>query len=186
MAADRGAGRVLDHAGSVTLEHHFPGVACPGLRAPMGEEVTAVAALAAHGGHAKGSKLAARRRAGGDVGWSGRRDWDGHGVAIGGEYEDEDREKDPWKHHNDRLWFWHGMKCRVLRREEGLTVDSKKGHRLEDIRPLDDQRAMYLFMVGDKMAKQKATRWQSKRRQDGKAKGDVLALWSVVTGESSC
>lgn len=57
--------------------------------------------MAAHGGYAKGSELAASGRAGGDVRWC--RCWYWDWVAIrGGRREEERKEKDnSWGFHNE-------------------------------------------------------------------------------------
>jgi hypothetical protein len=82
--ADGGAcGWILHHAGPVSLEHHFPGVAGPGLGAPMREEVAAVTGLATYGRDAEGGELGAGGGGGGDVGWGGS--WEGDGGGIGGQ-----------------------------------------------------------------------------------------------------
>jgi hypothetical protein len=83
------------------------------------EEVAAVAALAAHRGDAKGSKLTARGGAGWDTGWGGC--WDG--VGIRGEYGEEEREKDKRRPHDDDclcFCFVHWTMCRALRSQCGF------------------------------------------------------------------
>jgi hypothetical protein len=166
-ATDRGAGRILDHIGPIPLQHHFSRVACPGLGNPMGEEVAAVAALAAHRGDANDSKLTARGGAGGNTGWSGC--WDG--VGIRGEYGEEERKKDKRRLHDDDclcFCFWHGKICGALRSEEGLNVGPRTGYRLRDI-----------FVRGN--AEQPFVLFHAKR-YSAEATENVMALWSNETG----
>lgn len=98
-ATDSGAARILHHVGTITLQHHFSSVASSILGAPVGEEVTAVSSLAAHGGYAKSSKLAARSGAGGDIGRN--RCWVGNRVGIRADHGEEEREKDERRLHLD-------------------------------------------------------------------------------------
>lgn len=93
-ATDRGAGRVLNYIGAIPLQHYFSGVAGPGLRAPMWEEVAAVAGLRANGGYTKSRELTACGGAGGDVGWDGSWGWGWDGAGVGVEDGEEEREKD--------------------------------------------------------------------------------------------
>lgn len=116
--AHGGAGRVLNHVRPVPLQYHFPGIAGAGLRAPVREEVAAVAGLGADGGDAEGGKLAACGGAGRDVGGSGgwegegEGEGDGVGVSVGGEEEgDEKGEEERGLHDGCLFWGECATRC---------------------------------------------------------------------------
>jgi hypothetical protein len=131
------------------------------------EEVAAVAALAAHRGDAKGSKLTARGGAGWDTGWGGC--WDG--VGIRGEYGEEEREKDKRRLHDDDclcFCFVHGRMYRALRSQGGWSVNSRTGSRSrETLFPGTTSRLLYFLLLTG---------------TTGEAEEHALALWSNKTG----